>query len=93
MVERKAALRGVSEISRVAERGRRGNESGDVRQDLRAQVRKFRVRTFIFYLEFWSGWWVFDGVGRFGVDEAENFLVEHKIRILGGGAMPVSRIR
>lgn len=38
---------GVSRVSRVALRGCRGKEDWEVLQDLRAQVRKLRVRIFI----------------------------------------------
>jgi hypothetical protein len=48
MVARKRVLSGVSISSRVAERGWSGKEAAEDLQDLRAQVRKLRERTFIF---------------------------------------------
>jgi hypothetical protein len=49
MFERKAALRGVSTSSSVAERGCRGKLAVEDLQALRAQVRKLSVRSFMVF--------------------------------------------
>jgi hypothetical protein len=57
MVARKRVLSGVSISSRVAERGWSGKDAAEDLQDLRAQVRKLRERTFIFLFLLFSRKW------------------------------------
>jgi len=52
MLVRKGRLKSVSRISRVHSLGWRGKDSGSGLQDLRAQVRKFRVSSFILARDF-----------------------------------------